>query len=283
MSYWLISTVVLIVSALPLALHYKAKKLKAREVVLIALMAALTVLANLICAFTIPLHLGTSLVILSGIGLGAQAGLLIGVLARFICNFFMGQGMWTPWQMLAWGLLGALGGIAFAKVEVIGHLSDKKKVLKENVNTGIKAVLFPLVLVVFCELIAFISYLFTRADNESFFGWRLYIFGFLGIILYVIFSRSKIPTNIITVTVFTFITVFVIYGGIMNFASMITSSSYMGAGSESYISFETLKLMYITGVPYDFLHALFASICSFLIGDSVIQKLERIKIKFGMY
>lgn len=282
MSYWLISSFVLILSMIPLAIHYKRKKLKAREVVLIAMMSALSVVANLISAYTIPLHAGTSLVILSGIGLGAEAGFLVGALARFVCNFFMGQGMWTPWQMMAWGLIGAISGIAFSKVELIGHFTDKKELLKSNINTGLRASLEPLVIIIFSELIGFIIYLFTRDEGEGFFGFRLYVFGLIGILIYIIIHKRKIPTNVVTVSIFTFVVVFVIYGGIMNFAALITSSTFIGGG-KSYISLESLKLMYITGIPYDLSHAFAASICSFLMCDGITQKLERIKIKYGMY
>lgn len=37
------------------------------------------------------------------------------VLAALTSNFFFGQGMWTPWQMYAWGLVGYVGGaLAYA-------------------------------------------------------------------------------------------------------------------------------------------------------------------------
>ena len=36
---------------------------------------------------------------------------MIGSLAAFTSNLFLGQGPWTPWQMIAWGLAGVSGGI----------------------------------------------------------------------------------------------------------------------------------------------------------------------------
>ena len=33
----------------------------------------------------------------------------------FISNFFFGQGPWTPWQMLAFGIIGFISGIVFKK------------------------------------------------------------------------------------------------------------------------------------------------------------------------
>ena len=46
----------------------------------------------------------------AGIALGPRAGAAVGGLAALVSNGFLGQGPWTPWQMLAWGLVGATGG-----------------------------------------------------------------------------------------------------------------------------------------------------------------------------
>lgn len=41
--------------------------------------------------------------------------LVLAALAALTSNFFFGQGMWTPWQMYAWGLVGYVGGaLAYA-------------------------------------------------------------------------------------------------------------------------------------------------------------------------
>ena len=34
-----------------------------------------------------------------------------GALAALASNFFFGQGMWSPWQMYAWGMVGYIGGV----------------------------------------------------------------------------------------------------------------------------------------------------------------------------
>ena len=52
---------------------------------------------------------------------------MVGALAALTSNFFFGQGMWTPWQMYAWGLVGYLGGVladagAFAHRDGSVHL-----------------------------------------------------------------------------------------------------------------------------------------------------------------
>ena len=48
----------------------------------------------------------------AGAALGARAGFGVGALAALASNFFLGQGPWTPWQMLAWGGCGVVGALA---------------------------------------------------------------------------------------------------------------------------------------------------------------------------
>ena len=158
----------------------------------------------------------------------------------------MGQGVWTPWEMAAWGLLGVLAGIAFYKPELVGYFDDKKEIVRKQARTGLSVMAVPVVCMVVSEIVGYIVYIFTEKPGETFFGWRLYAFGLAGIIMAVLLMRSRIPCNFITVTIFTFISVFVIYGGIMNIAAMMMNSTYTDSGSAN-ISWEALKLLYITG------------------------------------
>lgn len=52
----------------------------------------------------------SAIAIIAGAALGPRSGFMVGSLAAFTSNFFFGQGMWTPWQMYAWGAVGYLGG-----------------------------------------------------------------------------------------------------------------------------------------------------------------------------
>lgn len=77
------------------------------------MMCAMTTASQVVLHIFLPVQIGTALIILSGISLGPEAGFLIGALSRLVCNFYMGQGPWTPWQMFCWGILGFLAGFAF--------------------------------------------------------------------------------------------------------------------------------------------------------------------------
>ena len=267
--YMPLSLLILVMIMAPFFMIFERRKPRAREVVLIAMMSALTVASHTFFHIAFPVQIGTAMVIISGISLGPEAGFLIGAMSRFVCNFYMGQGAWTPWQMFCWGLLGFLAGLAFNReLSEDGGISNFKKILT------------PLLCVIFSELVAYISFLLWQGSDETFFGWRVYLFGIIGLLLAVVFQRGKLKTDNLTMAVFTFVVTFVIYGGIMNFAAMCLSMNEPGSLG---IGIKALKALYVSGVGYDFYHALTAAICVFVIGTPMVKKLERIKIKYGIY
>lgn len=267
--YMPLSLLILVMIMAPFFMIFERRKPRAREVVLIAMMSALTVASHTFFHIAFPVQIGTAMVIISGISLGPEAGFLIGAMSRFVCNFYMGQGAWTPWQMFCWGLLGFLAGLAF-----------NRELSEDDGISNFKKIITPLLCVIFSELIAYISFLLWQGSDETFFGWRVYLFGIIGLILAVAFQRGKLKTDNITMAVFTFVVTFVIYGGIMNFAAMCLSMNEPGSLG---IGVKALKALYVSGVGYDFYHALTAAICVFVIGTPMVNKLERIKIKYGIY
>lgn len=279
-SIMLISMAILLAAVLIYVHIFEKRKPRAREMVVIAMMSAITVVANIICAYTIPLHAGTAVVIITGIALGPEAGVLTGALARFVCNFFMGQGIWTPWEMVAWAMLGGLAGVFFYKTVYTGYLEDKKKIRRESTKYCVMQLAAPAAIIILCELAGYIEYIIAAPSGETYMGWRVYVFGIAGIIIAAVITRKKVAVNSVTTTVYTFVSVFILYGGLMNLAAMFMSSSYQNGDIS--ISLESLKLLYITGIPYDAMHALGAAVCVFLFGNTLIQKMTRIRIKYGL-
>ena len=100
---------------LPFAMVFEDRKPQARELLLIAVMAGIGVVGR-VAFFMLPQFKPvTAVVIIAGIGLGAEAGFLTGAVSGFVSNFFFGQGPWTPWQMFAYGIIGFLAGLLFAR------------------------------------------------------------------------------------------------------------------------------------------------------------------------
>ena len=110
--HYLTSTLVILEAMLPFFLLFEARRPQARELVTIAVMAALAVAGRV--AIPIPNFKAiTGIVMITGMAFGPQAGFMTGAISAFASNFFYSQGPWTPWQMMAYGMGGFLAGILF--------------------------------------------------------------------------------------------------------------------------------------------------------------------------
>lgn len=85
-----------------------------RTVALVATLAALAVLGRIAFAAIPNVKPTTDIVLIAGYTLGGAPGFAVGATAAIASNIFFGEGPWTPWQMLAWGLVG-LAGAALAR------------------------------------------------------------------------------------------------------------------------------------------------------------------------
>lgn len=83
------------------------KAFTTRRMVIISIMTALCFIGRFI-PFLKPV---AALTIITALYLGPESGFLTGSLAAFLSDFYFGQGPWTVFQMLAWGLIGMLAGI----------------------------------------------------------------------------------------------------------------------------------------------------------------------------
>lgn len=272
--YMVTSLLVILYTMLPFFMIYEKRRPKAREIVLLAVMTAITVFAH-IAMHLVAVPIGTALVIVAGISMGPEAGFLVGALSRFVCNFYQGQGPYTPWQMFCWGLLGFLAGLAFNKVTA-ERLTIGKEKTKLSADETFGALAAPVLCLAGFLVLAYVSYLLVPAGDDTFFGWRVYAFGVCGLLAGVLLQKQKLPVNSVTITIFTFVTTVILYGGIMNMATMFYTIGFD-------INFNSLRLLYISGLPYDLTHGALASICMFFIGHPMIKKIERIKIKYGIY
>ena len=79
----------------------------------------------------------------------------------------MGQGVWTPWEMTAWGLLGVLAGIAFYKPELVGYFDDKKEIVRKQARTGLSVMAVPVVCMVVSEIVGiYCIYIYCKAGRD---------------------------------------------------------------------------------------------------------------------
>ncbi len=109
--YMLASLAVLFVSMAPFFVRYESKDLHAREIVLIAMLIAIAAVSRVPFAAIPSIQPTSFVIIISALVFGAESGFMIGAIAALVSNMFLGQGPWTPWQMLTWGLMGVTAGM----------------------------------------------------------------------------------------------------------------------------------------------------------------------------
>jgi energy-coupling factor transport system substrate-specific component len=84
----------------------------AREVTLVATLAAAAAAGRVVFAGIPGVQPVTVICVATGAALGLRAGVAVGATAALVSNVFLGQGPWTPWQMLGWAGCGAVGAVA---------------------------------------------------------------------------------------------------------------------------------------------------------------------------
>ena len=104
--HMLISLGVAALSLLTFMAGFERRKTGSRRLVLTAVMIALCIAGRFIPFFK-PV---AALTVLTAVYMGPEAGFLTGSLSAALSNFWFGQGPWTPFQMLAWGLTGLAAG-----------------------------------------------------------------------------------------------------------------------------------------------------------------------------
>jgi energy-coupling factor transport system substrate-specific component len=88
----------------------------AKELALIATLGGAAAAGRVLFAAIPGVQPVTVIAVCAGAALGLRAGIAVGGTAALVSNFFLGQGVWTPWQMLAWGACGATGAFASSLV-----------------------------------------------------------------------------------------------------------------------------------------------------------------------
>lgn len=120
----------------------------------------------------------------------------------------------------------------------------------------------------------------TAFVSNFFFGqgpwtpWQMFSFGIIGFLAGIMFQKGILRKTKTDMCVFGFLVTFIIYGGIMNPASVIMW--------QSNININMVLSSYVMGMPFDFIHAVSTVFFLFFAAEPMLEKLERIKIKYGL-
>lgn len=109
--YYVTATAILLECMLPFFLVFEGRRPKARELAVISVLCALAI-AGRAAFFMLPQFKPVlAVVIIAGAAFGGETGFLVGAVTMLVSNMMFSQGPWTPWQMFAAGLIGALAGV----------------------------------------------------------------------------------------------------------------------------------------------------------------------------
>lgn len=116
--YYLSSVIMILLAMLPFFARFEGRRPQLREIVLLAVMTAFAVAGRAAFYWAPQFKPVCAIVILTAVAFNAEAGFITGAASGLISNMFFGQGPWTPWQMLGFGLVGFLAGLLFSGREV---------------------------------------------------------------------------------------------------------------------------------------------------------------------
>lgn len=122
-SYYFVALVIIILAFIPLVIRWeRGTGRRGRELAVLAVMTAIAIGTRGLFYMLPQVKPMAAILVITAAAYGAEAGFITGVVGAFISNFLFGQGPWTPWQMLAFGLVGLLSGLFFS-----GKRLEKKR------------------------------------------------------------------------------------------------------------------------------------------------------------
>lgn len=104
--------------------------------------------------------------------------------------------------------------------------------------------------------------------------FQMFAMGIVGFLSGVLFKKGFLRKTRSSLCVFGVLSSIIIYGGIMNPSTLTWGNSTINA--------KTLLTCFVTGFPMDCIHAIATALFLFLIAESCLEKLERVKLKYGL-
>ena len=102
-------------------LRFEEKKSDAKLIAILGSLAALSVAGRCLFAAIPNVKPSTFIIIVTGYVFGPLSGFMVGATTALVSNIFFGQGPWTIWQMLAWGIAGLVAGLLGPKSRLEGR------------------------------------------------------------------------------------------------------------------------------------------------------------------
>ena len=104
--------------------------------------------------------------------------------------------------------------------------------------------------------------------------WQMFSTGIIGFLAGILFRKGLLRRSRASMAIFGALVTVVIYGGIMNPASALMWVNDL--------SWKTLLTYYVSGFPVDLVHACATALTLWFLGEPMLEKLDRIKVKYGL-
>ncbi len=221
----------------------------------------------LICSLlAIPLTLGGG--ILLG---GGRRYLLVSLLMIFetmVPFFLIFEGRKPRARELV--ILSVLGALAIGGRAVFFALPGFKPVAAMVILTGVafggEAGFMVGAMTMFCSNVLF--------GQGPWTPWQMFAMGIMGLLAGILFRKGILHRDRLSLSVFGGLSTLVIYGGIMNPASVLMYQPELNR--------KMLLSAYLTGVPADAVHALATVLFLWFLSEPMLEKLDRVKVKYGL-
>ena len=105
--------------------------------------------------------------------------------------------------------------------------------------------------------------------------WQMFSMGIIGFLAGILFRKGLLRRSCGSLATFGAFAAIIIYGGIMNPASAIMYSSQN-------LNWEVIMAYYVSGLPMDLVHAAATVIFLLIAAEPMLEKLDRIKVKYGL-
>ena len=110
LNWGVIATILVILTTVAFFFEFEAVAVSSKEIALVAMLGTISAVLRVPFAAIPNVQPCTYLIICTGYVFGPVAGFTVGAITALVSNFFLGQGPWTLYQMIAWGLAGVSTG-----------------------------------------------------------------------------------------------------------------------------------------------------------------------------
>ena len=104
--------------------------------------------------------------------------------------------------------------------------------------------------------------------------WQMFATAFIGFLSGLVFYQKEVRRHSLMVSVWGFFVTLLLYGGLMNFYAVLSYTDTLTK--------EIVLSTYSLGLPFDLIHAASTFVFLILLTKGMIEKLERIRVKYGI-